>query len=88
MHHVEQVGGRGVIDVGDGHGIPENNNRNCFFDGGDCCGFNVTTDYCTECHCHCNVSFNLIENGVCNDEANIPECNFDGGDYECSLFKG
>ena len=28
-----------------------NNNEACFFDGGDCCGYNVNTQYCSECQC-------------------------------------
>ena len=28
-----------------------NNNEACSFDGGDCCGPNVNTDWCTECLC-------------------------------------
>ena len=27
------------------------NNPGCDFDGGDCCGSNVNTDYCTVCQC-------------------------------------
>ena len=29
----------------------ENNNAECGYDGGDCCGPNVFTDYCIECLC-------------------------------------
>merc|ERR1711962_1186808 len=29
----------------------ENNNEECQFDGGDCCGDNVNTQYCSECAC-------------------------------------
>ena len=28
------------------------NNPNCNFDGGDCCGANVNTDFCFECFCY------------------------------------
>ena len=35
----------------DGYCDDENNNEACFFDGGDCCGSNVNTQYCTECQC-------------------------------------
>ena len=28
-----------------------NNNLDCSYDGGDCCGCNINTDYCTECQC-------------------------------------
>ena len=69
---------------GDGYCDDKNNNKACFFDGGDCCGSNVNTDDCTECHCHCNASSDLIGDGVCNDEINTIECNYDGGDC-CAL---
>ena len=36
---------------GDNYCNDENNNEACFFDGGDCCGSNVNTQYCTECQC-------------------------------------
>ena len=36
---------------GDGVCDDENNNEACFFEGGDCCGSNVNTQYCTECQC-------------------------------------
>ena len=29
----------------------ENNNCGCEWDGGDCCGSNVNTDYCSACEC-------------------------------------
>ena len=62
-----------------------NNKVSCFFDGGDCCGPDVSTLYCTECLCHkdsveCSVPAELIGNGFCNDEANNGDCTFDGGD--------
>ena len=28
-----------------------NNNMDCNFDGGDCCGPNVNTQYCSDCQC-------------------------------------
>ena len=28
-----------------------NNNLDCSYDGGDCCGYNVNTLYCTLCQC-------------------------------------
>ena len=37
--------------IGDGYCDDINNNVGCNFDGGDCCGANVNTDYCTECLC-------------------------------------
>ena len=36
---------------GDGACDDENNNAGCNFDGGDCCGRNVNTDFCTVCQC-------------------------------------
>ena len=35
----------------DGSCDDENNNEACFFDGGDCCGSNVDTNWCTVCQC-------------------------------------
>ena len=37
--------------IGDGNCDDGNNNQQCNFDGGDCCGPDVKTDYCTECIC-------------------------------------
>ena len=38
--------------IGDAYCDDENNNDDCNFDGGDCCGPNVNTQYCTECICY------------------------------------
>ena len=38
--------------IGDGYCDDENNNAGCIFDGGDCCGNNINTQYCNECICH------------------------------------
>ena len=56
----------------------------CTYDGGDCCGPNVDTQYCTECVCYANngCDAELFGNSICNDETNNEECNFDGGDCE------
>ena len=35
----------------DGFCDDENNNSNCEYDGGDCCGDNVDTSWCTQCLC-------------------------------------
>ena len=35
----------------DGYCDDVSNNEACFFDGGDCCGSNVNTAYCTVCQC-------------------------------------
>ena len=70
--------------VGDGYCDDQNNNADCHFDQGDCCGNNVTTTYCTHCICFedliCSAPLDLIGNGVCNDETNYAGCQFDGGD--------
>ena len=71
--------------VGNGYCQDEINNENCNYDGGDCCGECVITDYCKDCQCLAGDSGNgisdwFINNGVCNDETNKLECNFDNGD--------
>ena len=70
--------------VRDSHCDDQNNNEGCLFDGGDCCGSNVNTDFCTLCICYedlnCGAPMELIGNGLCNDEANNVECYYDGGD--------
>ena len=40
------------IWIGDGYCDDETNNAGCHFDGGDCCGVNVITQYCNECICY------------------------------------
>ena len=77
---------------GDGICDDENNNEACFFDGGDCCGSNVNTDYCNVCQCleggggvsggtttgvGCN---QYIGDGFCDDINNNLDCTYDGGD--------
>ena len=37
--------------INDGYCDDETNNADCNFDGGDCCGDSVNTQYCTECQC-------------------------------------
>ena len=37
--------------TGDNYCDDINNNMECGYDGGDCCGCDVYTDYCTECQC-------------------------------------
>ena len=36
---------------GDDYCDDENNNCGCDWDGGDCCGSNVDTEYCSACEC-------------------------------------
>ena len=37
--------------IGDGYCDDNNNNMDCSYDGGDCCGCNVETSYCSVCGC-------------------------------------
>merc|ERR1719382_517091 len=37
--------------IADGYCDDVNNNVDCSYDGGDCCGSNVNTQYCSECQC-------------------------------------
>ena len=37
--------------VGDGYCDDSTNNPECNYDGGDCCGYNVNTQFCTFCQC-------------------------------------
>ena len=60
------------------------NTAECNYDGGDCCGSNVNTQFCSDCLCYphetCDGPLELISDGYCNDETNNAGCNFDGGD--------
>ena len=38
--------------IGDGYCDDETNNADCNFDGGDCCGPNVNTQWCAQCICY------------------------------------
>ena len=70
--------------IGDGYCDDETNNEECSYDGNDCCGPNVNTNWCTECICYefvnCAAPLDLISNGFCNDESNSADCSYDGGD--------
>ena len=37
--------------VGDGYCDDGNNNKECSYDGGDCCGSNINKRFCTACQC-------------------------------------
>ena len=37
--------------IADGFCDDINNHMDCSYDGGDCCGSNINTEYCTECQC-------------------------------------
>ena len=71
--------------IGDGFCFDESNNANCNFDGGDCCGYDVKTDFCSDCRCYFNETcvagtHPLVGDGFCNDETNNELCNYDAGD--------
>merc|ERR1711965_972238 len=77
-------------------GDDENNNKDCGYDGGDCCyktveGGKVKKEYCSQCKCI--DPNNLGEppkdpcgapdykgDGNCDDENNVKGCAYDGGD--------
>ena len=80
---------------GDNYCDDENNNCGCEWDGGDCCGEEVDTNYCQECECldpsqqatttpaSCTDTCgdqNRKGNGECDDENNNCGCEWDGGD--------
>ena len=44
-------GGCNAAWTGDMYCDDINNNMECGYDGGDCCGTNVNTDYCEICGC-------------------------------------
>ena len=52
------------------------NNKACNYDGGDCCGLCVNTEYCIECECLEDVFDNsstfsiFIGDGYCHDGTN------------------
>jgi hypothetical protein len=72
--------------VGNGFCNDETNIAECEYDGGDCCVVNANTNFCSDCDCHlieiCAAGYHhpLVGNGFCNDETNIAECEYDGGD--------
>ena len=75
-----------LILVGNGVCNDLTNILECDFDGGDCCGSCITTEFCSECQCHgeyvvdTGILNPLVGNGYCNDITNNAGCNFDGGD--------
>ena len=78
--------------IGNSYCEDGNNDKECYWDGGDCCGDNVKTvnsyglTTCTTCECiepnsdfeQCN--YKQINNGICNDVNNNKDCFWDGGD--------
>ena len=71
--------------VGDGYCDDETNTPACDYDGGDCCGSCVFTDYCSHCECFdgltsVGITHPLVGNGFCDEETNNIECAYDGGE--------
>ena len=71
--------------IGNSYCNDEANTAECNYDGGDCCGSCINSEYCTECICLGGVIGNGIRNAkvgdaFCNDETNNVECNYDDGD--------
>merc|ERR1712193_365641 len=68
---------------GDNFCDDENNNAECAFDGGDCCGDDVNETYCNACECleqgECEAPV-WQGDGFCDDGNNNPGCDYDGGD--------
>ena len=43
----------GIINfIGDGYCDDVNNNKECDYDGDDCCGSLINTEHCSFCQCH------------------------------------
>ena len=53
--------------IQDGYCDDINNNIDCDYDGGDCCGPNRNTQYCSVCQC--------LENVTITTSTNIPTAN-------------
>ena len=71
-------------NIGNGNCQDKLNTQECAWDGGDCCGDNVNTLFCSACECLepdllCNNLWKIAD-GICNDESNTEECKWDGGD--------
>ena len=78
--------------IGDGHCDDDNNNAGCSYDGGDCCGDDVSMSYCSVCQCldpayfiteapaSSGCSDAWIGDGYCDDDNNNVVCGYDGGD--------
>ena len=77
--------------IADGFCDDANNHMDCSYDGGDCCGSNVNTNYCQVCQCldpngsggstpvvECFAGW--IGDNFCDDINNNVDCSYDGGD--------
>ncbi len=49
-----KIPGGGKVDwINDGFCDDMNNNEDCNYDDGDCCGVNKNKNYCVKCECKC-----------------------------------
>ena len=49
---LENLGGGGILEwISDGFCDDMNNNEDCDYDGGDCCGTLTNKEFCLECLC-------------------------------------
>ena len=51
LKHSSYLGCPDADWVGDGYCDDIANNADCNYDGGDCCGSDINTQYCSECQC-------------------------------------
>ena len=47
--------------IGDGFCDDPNNNENCDYDGGDCCGNEVDKTHCLTCACHTSEGIFVVQ---------------------------
>ena len=79
---------------GDNYCDDGNNNAECAFDGGDCCGNNVNTTYCTLCQCldPTDPTFSTTKKppATCLDLAKEQDCEYwaETGICNIELFQG
>ena len=65
----------------DGYCDDENNFSGCAWDGGDCCGNNINTKYCTKCECldpnysSPTTCINEYDDWKCENYKNDGDCN-------------
>ena len=67
---------------GDGWCDDMNNVASCDYDGGDCCGNNVKTTYCTKCECLDPNHTTTTTKAPCND--NYSSCSYWAGKGYCT----
>ena len=73
---------------GDGPCDDGNNNCGCEWDGGDCCGDNVNTDYCSACECldpNANSDYDISTTSMASTSTTTSACSEDWfiGDSIC-----